>query len=524
MRNSSNRIGGTLLNWITIIVQIVISIFFVPFFLTIVGDREYGLYSFSTSLITWLDTFMIAVAAAYYKFLTREKNRHGEYGEARACGVFGIIFMSISAFVLIVGLLFDLLLFNGIIPLSEYSYVEKNEICLIILMSILSTVVSCALTVYKSFQFYKQKFVLIYLFSLIQIIVQTILSVLFLKLGYGVVVVAGIHFGIALLSTIMLSVLSKLFLKERVSYKPLSTEDKKYRIGLIKEILVFSIFVVMNTVVDTLNKTLDKTILGFYNPDSVANYQLAYTFPAYLLAFTSIISVVYDLKLNNAYYFGGGDDEINEIFLKVSKIQTIVCFLIIGGFFACGKEFIFMWLDETREQVFIVSSILMVTYSLSCSNRLAITARRVKNLHIKAAFIYLGIAIFNVALSVLLVNLFDKNYAIWCCVVGTVISYVIGHWLIMQIYDSKVVKLNVKQFFFTFLKYLFIAATIDIVIIRLARLLEINTFIANFVFKGTTFLLVYLIIVAVFENDLYIQFKNKIRHLFLRRSKNAINS
>lgn len=524
MRNNTNRVGGTVINWITIFVQIVISIFFIPFFLKVVGDKEYGIYSFSTSLIAWLDTLMVAVAAAYYKFLTREKKKYGDYGEARACGVFAKIFIAISIIVLLVGIIFDLLLFNGVIPLNEYSSTEKNQICIIILMSLLSTTVSCSLTAYKSYHFYKQKFVLIYSFSLAQIIAQTVLSVIFLKNGFGVVAVAAAHFGTALTSTILLSVLSRVFLKEKVVLKSLSNEDKLYRRTLLKEILVFSIFIVMNTVVDTLNKTLDKTILGFYNADSVATYQLAYTFPAYLIAFTSIVSIVFDQKLNDAYYNGGGVSEMNEIFLKVSKIQTIVCFLIVGGFVACGKEFVFMWLDDARYQVYIISCIMMVVYSITCSNRLAIMARRVQNLHIKASLVYLGIAVFNIAFSLVLVNVFPREYAIWCCLFGTVVTYLIGHWLIMQIYDQKVTKLSIGAFFIVFLKYLFIAATIDIVVIRCTQILNINNLIASFFLKGCLFLIIYVLVVSFIEKELLFRFKQMFKNILKRSKKNDISN
>lgn len=518
MKNNTNRVGGTIINWLTIFVQIVISLFFVPFFLKVVGDKEYGLYSFSTSLVAWLDTLMVAVAAAYYKFLTREKKKYGEIGEARACGVFAKIFIAISLIILVVGLIFDLLLFYGIIPLNEYSTSEKNQICIIILMSLLSTTVSCSLTVYKSYHFYKQKFVLIYSFSLIQIIIQTILSVIFLKCGFGVVMVAAAHFGTALSSTILLSILSKAFLKEKVVIKSISNEDKLYRKSLLKEILVFSIFVVMNTIVDTLNKTLDKTILGFYNADSVANYQLAYTFPAYLLAFTSIISIVFEQKMNDAYYNGGGLLEMNDFFVKVSKAQTIVCFLIIGGFLACGKEFVYMWLDDTRLQVYIISCVMMVTYSITCSNRLAIMARRVQNLHIKASYIYLGIALFNVFFSLILVNLFPKKYAIWCCLAGTVLTYLIGHWIIMQIYDQKVTKLDIKSFFLQFLKYLFIAITIDVVVIRFVQILQIKNIIVSFIIKGVFFTVLYGLVVCIIERKFTHIVKEKFFKILKRRN------
>lgn len=499
MKISQNKekAGGMIINWIAVFAQIVISLFFIPFFLVTVGDKQYGLYSFSTSIVAWIDTLMVAVASAYYKFLTREKKRYGEYGEARACGVFWKLFLIIAVLILFVGISFDALLYSGVIPLNEYSITEKNQICLIILMSVISTSLSCYLTTRKSYHYYKQKYILLYSFSLGQVVVQSLLSFVFLKLGFGVISVAAAHFGVALICTVLLSILSKFLLKEKISIRKISEEDKEHRRKLFFEILVFSSFVIINTVVDTMNKTLDKTILGFYNANSVATYQLAYTIPSYLISFTSIISIVFVQHINEVYYSGGGTAGMNSVFLKVSKIQTVFTFLIVGGFIACGKEFIFLWIDDTRIQVYFITCILMATYSITCCNRLAIMIRRVQNFHIKASLIYLGIAIFNILLSLLLVNLVDKEDAIWACVIGTSFTYLIGHWVIMQIYDAKVCKIAVGGFFKNFLKYIILALTLDLIIIRSFVLLPISNLIICFVLKGTIYLLFYFCFVLI---------------------------
>ena len=215
---------------------------------------------------------------------------------------------------------------------------------------------------------------------------------------------------------------------------------------------------------------------------------------------------------------------MNRLFLKVSKIQTIFCFLITGGFIACGKEFVFMWLDDTRYQVYIIACIMMIVYSITCSNRLAIMARRVQNLHIKASLIYLGTAVFNIAFSLVLVNVFPKEYAIWCCLFGTVATYLIGHWLIMQIYDQKVTKLSIGTFFIVFLKYLFIAATIDIVVIRCTQILNINNQITSFFLKGCLFSIIYVLVVSFIEKELLVRFKIMLKNILKRSKKNDISN
>lgn len=510
-----NRIGGFSISWLTIIIQILISLFFIPFFLKSVGDRQYGIYSFSNSVIAWLDTLLIAVGSAYYRFLTREKAKHGEYGEARACGAFFKIFIGITLLVLVFGTAFDLFLHLNVIKLNEYNSAEKNQICIIILLSILSTVVSCFLTVYKSYHYYKQKYILVYSIGLAQIVFQAILSIVFLKLGYGIVAVAAAHFGLSIMTSIVLAFLSKFYLKEKISLRSISPEDKTERRKLTIEILVFSSFVIINTVVDMLNRSLDKTILGFYNADSVATYQLAYTFPSYLISLTSVISIVFEKRMNDAYYSGKGVEEVNDLFLKISKMQTIITFLIVGGFIACGKEFVSLWVGGDRTQVYMITCILMVTYSITCCNRSAISGRRIQNMHKKAAFIYLGIALANIALSLILVNVFARENAIWACVIGTCSVYILGHWIIMQIYDKKAVKLNTIRFSFEFAKYLILAIALAEASFFFIDWVGGENVIVKFILKGLLFVVLYVLATFLIDRkaikDSFKQLKNILR-------------
>ena len=521
MKESKQRLGGVAINWITIFLQVIISLFFIPFFLKTVGDKQYGLYSFSTSLIAWADVLMVSIASAYFKFLTREKKNHGDYGEARACGIFFKIFLVIALAVLIVGLLFDTLIYSSVIRLNEYTSSEKNQICLLVLFSLCSTTISTIFTTSKSYPYYKQKYVFVYSLALVQLLVQTGLSILFLKLGYGVIFVAISHFGTSILSTLILSFFSHKSLNLDISAKSISEEDKKYRKALGKEILIFSSFVIINTVVDMLNKNLDKILLGFYNADAVSTYQLAYTIPSYLVSITSIISIVNVQRINDAYFNGNGVEDLNNVFLRVSRIQTIVTFLLVGGFIVVGKEFVGLWLGDGRINVYYVASILLLTYSLTCCNALSVIARRIQNSHIKAAFIYLGIAVFNILLSVVLISVFQKENAIWACVIGTVVTYVLGHYVLMQIYDNKYTHLKIFQFFKDFLIHFSVAGSLAAAVYFGFSLIPFNNEIVALLVKGFTFVMLYLGFLLLYERNIilppFLRIINKLKLKFRKK-------
>ena len=162
----------------------------------------------------------------------------------------------------------------------------------------------------------------------------------------------------------------------------------------------------------------------------------------------------------------------------------------------------------------------MLIYSLTCCNRLALSCRFVQNKHKKAALIYLAIAIFNVALSLLLVNLVNKEDALWACVAGTAITYIIGQWIIMQIYDKKVTKINTTAFFLRYCSYLFITLTIDLVIIRFFNLISVDNLVVSLVVKGSLFAIIYLTIAYFINRKPAKEMQARIVNYLSRRKKN----
>ena len=451
--NKTNRSVGVVISWATIIVQVLISLVFTPFLIKMVGDRQYGLYSFSSSLISWLSMLLVAFTAGYHKFVLREQKEKGDRGEAITIGVFCKIYFALGIGTLVLGLAFDLLFFYEIIPLNEYSLEEKNQICILLLMSIFSTFFSTVLTATKSYPYYKQRFIFAYSISLIEIIARTIISFIALKIGLGILYVALIHYGCAFLNSLITTFVSMFVLKEKIILFSHDSEEKKRQIVLFKEIFFFSSFLIINVIADILNKNMDINILGFVNSDSVSTYRLALIFSTYLISFTSIVATVFAKEVAEAYY-KKGTEGANELFLKVSKIQSIVALLLTGGFVCCGKEFVELWLGAGRENVYYIGAALMVVFSFNCSTTIAFSIRQLLDLHKQSAFITLGIVISNIVLSVLFVSILPRELAVFGCLGGTVISEIIGNWIIIPLFDYKKTGLAtnvfVKKYFLSF--------------------------------------------------------------------------
>lgn len=498
---SKNRKIGLILSYLVFIVKIGVSLFFTPFVLEVLGDREYGLYTFVTSITAWVDTFLLAIVSGYHKFLKEESVRDPDNGEMRASTVFFKIFAVISLIVVALGIGALLLFSQGLIPLDAYTETEKQSIFLIMAGSFALIAASTLLTCFTSYMYYRQKFIYVYTASLVSTIAITLVSYLALINGAGVVTYAFIHFGLTIACSLVTTSVSIFYLKQRIKLKKPAGEEKVLQRNLAKQILIFSSFMILNTVATTLNSNMDSTILGFINPDMVTMNGLAIHLAGYVSSLSTAIGTVFNQRFNNLYFEEDGKKKSNDLFLRVSNYQLLLVFLITGGFLACGKGFVILWLDEAHMDVFYIGLITMIISSVYATTSIATYSRMIQNVHKKAAVISLVGAVANLGISVALVFIMGGEYALWACLIGTVVSTVATQWIAFTIYDSKVTGLPMKRYWLMYIKILLIAGILGggiFLLFNYAIDLSSLSQIIQFLIKGGSFVILYFIALLIF--------------------------
>ena len=455
--NKTNRRLGTMLSALAVVCQILVSLFFTPFVLGVLGDRDYGIYTFAVSITSWLTALLLAMGSGYTKYLSLAKKKSPE-AEQMCDGVYFLIFSVISVILFVVGSVVLLLFAFRFIPLNGYSNQEVTSFCFVLAFSALSCTVSSILGGFNSYLYYRQKFILIYALNIFLIIAQTLACYLTLKCSNDVKMFALVHIGTSILFSLIQAAISVGLFGKRLRLK-IRKEEREERRKLLKEILVFSSFVLLNTTVDALNQSMDKTILGFISPSDVTLYSLGHNINSYLQSLTNIFVVIYVKDLTDRYYGEKGLEDADSEQLNVGFVQTLLAFLVIGGFASCGIEFVAIWVGEERQIVFWIALALMLIYSPTYARGCATTIRRLEWIHKEAALLYLGGAMLNAALSIVLCATLDKEFAIWSCIIGTAISVVAVSWIGFTIFDAKKGKMKMKPFWTHYLIVLVIAGS-----------------------------------------------------------------
>ena len=218
----------------------------------------------------------------------------------------------------------------------------------------------------------------------------------------------------------------------------------KMNFVLLKEIGTFSFFIFINMIVDQINWSIDKFILGIFGgTTAVAVYSIGGQINTMYMNLSTSISSVFIPRVNKIV----AEDENNnstltEIFTKVGRFQFMILALVVGGFFILGKYFIQIWAGNDYNNAYFVALLLIIPVTVPLIQSLGVEIQRAKNMHKFRSIVYFVIAIGNVLISIPL----SKNYGEIGAAFGTMITMVIGNIILMNWYYQVRIKLDMKYF------------------------------------------------------------------------------
>lgn len=501
----SNVKLGIVISYITLFVSIIGAFVVTPRVLENLGDAQYGLLSFANSITAWLTVISSALAASYIKFAS---DRHKEGKDEGLVNrsyikIFGIL---AGIMLLIIGVGVGLF-FAFDIKLPQYSWEENRLILSLLLISGVNVALNVLFSVFNNFLTYRKQFIFIRIVALAVSFLTFACNLIFSFLTKNVLSISIAAVCITTVSSAITILYA--FKKEKMTFA--RSSDRKETSSLIKAIITFSSFILLNAVVDQINVNLDKTILGIMvNAEAVTDYTLAKYFNAYLLTLSVAISSTFVPKIHELVA-NNKKEELNALYLKVSTSQMAVMFLVGGGFFAVGKEFMGLWLGMEKEYIYYYALIPIALDMVALSYNTCIEIQRAMNKHKFRAFLYIGLALVNVALSVVLIKVLPKGYEIWGAFIGTAFSVVVGNWIILNIYNKVKIGLPIGKLAFNLFKHALYAGVGVAVALVMRRFLPNSMALTlRFISQGFAFVIIYFGLLLVFERKTAIPMFKKV--------------
>ncbi len=425
---------GALLSYILIGLSSFISILYTPVMLRLLGQSEYGLYSLVASVVAYLGLFNFGFGSAYIKYYSGYKASDDKEGMAKLNGMFFLVFSVLGVLAVTAGVF--LVIYSDHVFGNELSSTELMRAKQLMVIMVVNTAFTFPSIVFNSYVSAREMFIFQKTLLIIKTLVNPVVIIAVLLVGYGSV---GMAIAVTILA-LFIEIVNAWFCIKKAQMQFLFGH---FDIKLLKELFIFSSFIFINLVVNQINWNVDRYIIGYIKGTiEVAIYSIAAQLNTYFITFSTAISNVYIPRVNGMVARKCSDWELTELFARLGRLQFLVLSLVIGLLIFFGKAFISLWAGQNYVNAYYIALLLIVPATLPLIQNLGIEIQRAKNMHKFRSWVYLFIALGNILISIPLV----KSYGGIGAALGTSIALTIGNVLIMNVYYHKKIGLNIIYF------------------------------------------------------------------------------
>lgn len=494
--------SGVILSYINLGISTLIPFFYTPVMLRMLGQEEYGLYSLSNSAVAYLSLLSFGFGSTIIRYIAKYRAEGKIEEEQKTFGFFLVVYCLLAVLVLVCGSIIS----NNVEPIFHrgLSSDELRKMKILVLIMTFNSALSFPISVFSSIITAHEKYVFRKLIDMLSTVAAPIANLIALYLGYASV-------GMALATT----VIQFLMLPLSVGYcfKVLHVTPKFKRISQkhIYEMLGFSAFVFIGSVVDMLFWATDKVILGMLAGSvAVAIYNVGGTFNNMVMNLSSSMSGVLMPHITGMVVKDDNPRVLTDIFIKVGRLQFIIIALVVSGFTVFGREFVELWAGAEYSEAYWIAILTMFPLCIPLIQSSGHSIVVAKNKHQFRSIVYLIIAIANVISTYILVPSMGGIGAALC----SCIAYLAGQGVAMNWYYYKKIGIDIPEFWKNIGKMAIIPVGMLIVGLLIMRFIVVNNWLIFFsgiaAYSAVYILLMCRFVMNDYEKNLVMMSINKV--------------
>ena len=433
MEKKNELKAGVLLSYVNLAIGMIIPIIYTPVMLRLLGQAEYGLYSLSNSVISYLSLLTFGLGGSILRYLTKARTLEGKDSLEHTAGLFIAVYAVIAVISFAVGVC--LTLFTGTFFAKGLTAWETQRLNVLIMIMSLSAAVSLLCVPYSSLIICYERFIFRRIIEIIGTIAGPIFSLVVLYAGFASV-------GMAIVSVVFQIVFLGLYMFYCASRLKIHPKFRNLPLSMLKSVFSFTVFVFLSSIADLMYWSTDKILLGaMVSSSAVAVYNVGATFNS-ILQKLSTLSGVFSPRVNQYVFLGREIDDFSELMIRVGRIQYLILSLVLSGFIAFGQVFIVMWAGEGYEEAYMVALLTMIPLVIPLIQSIAFATITAQNRHKFRSVVYVALAFLNVIGTYLLIPHMGMIGAALC----TCIVFILGHGLIMNWFYYKKIGLDIPKF------------------------------------------------------------------------------
>lgn len=487
----NQRKAGAVLSYVSLAVNAAVAFAYVPILLSSLSVSEYGVYELIGSMIAYLGVMDMGLSTTLSRYFVYINETQGEEGLERLLSVSFKVYVVLT----LIALAVCGCLYLGLDPLFGASFtveelgLAREMMALVALNCVIVLPGNWFLAIVNA----NEDFVFARSVSIVKYLLQVVSVLLVLNWHAGAMGVLACQVAANAIAVLSYVVRARQLTEVRVR---LLVWDKV----LVSSLFTFSFFILLNMVFDQVFWKTGQVVLGAVcDAAAVAVYGIACKIitAAYMQASVGLTSVFLPkLTLISARTREMG--QINDLFVRIGRLQAILVWGICGGFVVLGQEFIYLWAGPDFGEAYTATVILMIGLSISLVQNLGLSVLQAKNQMAFRAAVYTLLAVLDVVISIPVA----ATFGVTGCAVVAAVLLLLGTGPIMNWYYRSRVGIDVARFFRAVLPLLAPVVITSAAVWVASCAVALPYSWGDLVAKACLFALVYLVVLwALFLNE-----------------------
>jgi len=425
---------GAILSYLSTAFNMIAGIIYTPWMIQEIGQADYGIYGVATSVIA-ICTMDFGLGTAISRFIAKFQAEKREDKVEEFIGIVLKLYIAIDVIILMVLVVIYFLLQNIYVAFSPE---ELQKLKVVFIIVGLFTVVSFPFSILNGIITAREKFVFQKCVDIGNKVGTILIMVIVLSAGGGLyaLVLVNAIMG-CLIAFIKLAYLRKQgLLKFNVAY---------WDSNAMKEIFGFSIWITVILILQRLILNITPTILGITSGTiQISIFTAATTIEGYAYTLTGALSGLFLPKVSKMYYGEDGNiKDVEELLIKVGRVQLLLIGAVCAIFFSVGQEFINLWLGNGFEDAYFVAICLLAPLLVVATQGIADVALTAKG---ENRYRAVGLSV-TALVAIVMSFVMSIKWGAKGSAIGIFLGYLIGDIIVQNIIYGKILQINMIRFF-----------------------------------------------------------------------------
>lgn len=426
---------GVILSYVLIVLNTVYGLFITPYMISCLGDAEYGVYKTIASLTSSMMVLDLGIGSTVMRYVAKYKAT----GEEKKISNYVAMNLVQAAILNGIIVLVSVGIFQTIRPTYAATFTEdqisKAQLLFVILIAntvlhVFENVINGVITGYNHFIFGNGT-------KVIRLIIRTVLIIALLSVIANAVALVLIDLSI----TLLFICIELLYVRKQLNVK---VKLSKWERNVFIESGKYTALMFLTSLAAQVNGNLDNVVIGAISgPGLVAIYSMGLLIFGMFESLSIAVSGVMLPTVTNILEKRDAKSQIEELIIRVGRIQFMLMGAALVGFVCLGRDFITLWLGAGFENVYVITLILIIPAMLElCVNTCLSVLRAQNRLGFRTSVLFAS-TILNAAITILAVRYWSYIGAAF----GTAASFIIGSVIIMNLYYIKKIGLPMLRIY-----------------------------------------------------------------------------